>query len=685
MSILRRSVHAHRRHKQSWRPTLENLEVRLVPAVSLIAPAAAAGTPAIVEHPAFQRQLNELAYPGGMPTGQTGVWASSFSTSATSGYTPAQVRTAYGVNSIALPNIVANGAGQTIAIVDAYDDPSLVDNSAAGFANSDLARFDAQFGLLNPPTFVKLNEYGSPSNLPGTDPAGAGNPQGNWEVEEALDVEWAHAIAPGANIILIECNSDSSRDMYQGAITAAGLPGVSVVSMSWGASEFSGEQYFNGDFTTPHGHQGVTFVAATGDLGSPGEYPAYSPNVVAVGGTSLNLGANGSYKSETAWGDSGGGISAFEPEPAYQTSVQNTGCRTTPDVSFDANPNTGVVVYDSYNGTSTRPWEQIGGTSLAAPSFAGLVAIADQGRVAAGEGTLDGASQTLAAFYSLLQNDFNDITRGNNGGFTAGVGYDEVTGLGSPNAALLVSDLTSSGLAAKLVVTSEPPGNITAGSSFGLTVVVENSNGAIATSFEGDVTIALANNSGGSALAGNLTVLAQRGVANFSGLSLNHVGVGYTLAVSAGGSAYAVTTPINVTPTAATRLVVISQPPPRVGNNQSFGLTVAVEDAFGNLQDTYSGTVMLVRVGGRSASVLNGTLTVDVAGGVATFSNLSLNRIGAGYSLKAFSGNALAAAKTTSFNVIASEWTPGAKAARLVHFAAQLKPHAAARLKHWRR
>ena len=217
-------------------------------------------------------------------------------------------------------------------------------------------------------------------------------------MEEALDVEWAHAIAPGAAIVLVECSSASGLDMYQGAVTAAGLPGVSVVSMSWESGEFAGEKSFDADFTTPSGHQGVTFVASTGDGGSPGDYPAYSPNVVAVGGTSLYLNANDTYNSEAGWSGSGGGKSVYEAEPAYQDGVQSTGLRTTPDVSFDANPNTGVAVYDSYNGTSATPWEQIGGTSMAAPSWAGLLAIANQGRAQEGVATFSGSSQALLPF-----------------------------------------------------------------------------------------------------------------------------------------------------------------------------------------------------------------------------------------------------------------------------------------------
>ena len=680
MSIFRRSVRAHRQQfKRSLRPALENLEIRMAPAVSPIVLLAGAASPPIVEHPTFQRDFDSSAELGSSQSGRTGVWAQSFSESAPSGYSPAEVRAAYGIENINFPTVAANGTGQTIAIVDAYDDPSFVDSSAPGFSSSDLARFDQAFGLPNPPSFVKVNEYGSQTNLPGTDPAGAGNSQGNWEVEEALDVEWAHAVAPGANIILIECNSDSGADMYQGVITAANLPGVSVVSMSWGAGEFSGEQSFDSDFTTPTGHQGVTFVASTGDAGSPGDYPAYSPNVVAVGGTSLNLSANGSYQSEAGWNGSGGGTSTYETEPAYQAGVQNTGRRTVPDVSFDADPNTGVAVYDSYNGGRAFPWEQVGGTSLAAPSWAGLIAIADQGRVAAGEATLNGASQTLPALYSLSYGDFNDVISGSNGAFKAGAGYDQVTGLGSPKAQLLVPDLASSGLAANLVVTSEPISNVTAGSSFGLSVSVENLNGGIATSFDGSVTVALASNPGGSVLAGTLTVLAQQGVATLSGLTLNHAGAGYTLVVSAGGSTFTVTTPFNVTPAAPAQLVVITQPPRRVQNKQPFGLNVAVEDQYGNIETAYSGSVTVARASGPGKSKLGGTFTVLVSQGVATFSNLTLNQIGIGYSLKVTIRHGPNATKTNIFNVVPPTVSSALKETRTVRIAAHVKLHPAAR------
>ncbi len=276
------------------------------------------------------RQRSDLIQAGSTPITPDGGNGSP------TGYTPQQIRTAYGINDIQFGSIAGDGSGQTIAIVDAYDDPGLVNTSSSNYSTSDLAEFDLTFGLPDPPSFTKVNQFGSTTNLPGTDPAGPGNGNGNWEYEEAMDVEWAHAIAPGANIILVEADSNSFGDLYHAIATAANLPGVSTVSMSWGSPEFSGETQLDSYFETPSGHQGVTFVAASGDGGSPGIDPAYSPNVVAAGGTSLTLTSDGTYQSEIGWYGSGGGVSSYEPEPAYQDGVQSTGYRTIPDVSFDA-------------------------------------------------------------------------------------------------------------------------------------------------------------------------------------------------------------------------------------------------------------------------------------------------------------------------------------------------------------
>ncbi len=345
------------------------------------------------------------------------------------GMTPAQIRTAYGISSVGIGSIVGNGAGQTIAIIDAYDDPNIV---------SDLHQFDLQLGLNDPPSFKVLNETG------GTTPPTASGSTG-WSVEESLDVEWAHAIAPQANLILFEANSASDQDLISTAVnTARNTPGVAAVTMSFGGDEYSGDTALDSVFTTPSGHTGVTFLASTGDSGAPGGYPAFSPNVVAVGGTTLTINPSTyAWVSETGWTYSGGGKSAYEGEPSYQSGVQSSGWREIPDVSFDADPNSGVAVYDSYDFGSSSPWVQVGGTSVSSPCWAGLVAIGDQLRVAEGLTPMDGPTQTLPMLYSMKAGDFHDITVGNNG-YSAGPGYDMVTGIGSPVANNLLTDFVSS-------------------------------------------------------------------------------------------------------------------------------------------------------------------------------------------------------------------------------------------------
>jgi hypothetical protein len=353
-------------------------------------------------------------------------------TSAIFGYTPAQIRAAYRIDKISFGGVTGDGSGQTIAIIDAFDDPSFVNSTDANFLSSDLHKFDQQFGLPDPPSFKKVAQDGS-SNYP--------SPDAGWSAEIALDVEWAHAIAPKANILLVEANDNSYDNLVSKSVTfAKQQAGVSVVTMSFGGGEFSGETSMDGVFKTPSGHGGVTFLASTGDNGAPGGFPSWSANVIAVGGTSLYLN-NGSYSNESGWSGGGGGVSQYEAHPAFQNSVSSSGTRReTPDVSFDADPNTGVAIYDSY-GTSS-PWLEIGGTSLSSPCFAGIIAIANQGRARAGLSSLDSGSQTLPMLYALPASDFHDITTGNNG-YAAGAGYDMVTGRGSPVANLLVRDLVS--------------------------------------------------------------------------------------------------------------------------------------------------------------------------------------------------------------------------------------------------
>ena len=294
----------------------------------------------------------------------------------------------------------------------------------------------------------------------------------------------ANAIAPGAHIVLIEYGGPNEDINYLYAAIAEAdqlanpqnsaklhLPSpVSVVSISYGRKEDDQEATFDAPFfTTP----GVTYLADTGDEGAPGDYSAFSPDVVAVGGTSLYLNSDGSYQSETGWGASGGGESEDESQLPYQKGISittgNTPAstymptnRATPDVSLVADPRTGVQYYNSFVPPNTNApppisfWGTTGGTSLSVPCWAGLIAIVNQGRVESGKQPLTGNTQTLPALYQLPSSDFNDITTGNNAQYTdpniysttnlqipltAASGYDMVTGLGSPVANRLVPDL----------------------------------------------------------------------------------------------------------------------------------------------------------------------------------------------------------------------------------------------------
>jgi subtilase family serine protease len=352
-------------------------------------------------------------------------------------FSPAQVRQAYGFDRVTFANphggaVQGDGSGQTIAIVDAFDDPRIW---------RDLQTFDAKYGLPDPPSFIRATPLGKPPR------------NGLWSFEIALDVEWAHAIAPGANILLVEAPSNSAAGLFGALDFARKQPGVVAVSCSWSGPEFSGERIADRHFATPVGHiggsglpGGITFVVASGDDGAPPEWPAISPRALAVGGTSLTIDDAGNYGGEVGWSGSGGGKSRIERRPAYQDAVQDTGRRQNPDVAYNADPDTGVAVYDSVPSAFGAPgWWQMGGTSAAAPQWAALIAIADQGRALAGLGSLDGLTQTLPALYSLPGSDFHDITTGSNG-FDAGPGYDLVTGLGSPYADRLVPDLVKVGL-----------------------------------------------------------------------------------------------------------------------------------------------------------------------------------------------------------------------------------------------
>lgn len=600
---------------------------------------------AMIERLESRALLSAASVPSSLQAVPTIEAIHTLASSGPTGYSPAQLQKAYGFNLLSLTS-GSNGTGQTIAIVDAYDAPTI---------RGDLQAFDRAFGLPDPPSLTIMSQTGSTTRLPGTDPSS--NKQSNWEVEEALDVEWAHALAPGAKIVLVEANSASYSDLMTAVTTAANLPGVSVVSMSWGGGEFASETAYDSIFTTPSGHQGITFVASSGDGGQPGGFPAYSPNVLAVGGTKLTIGSSGNYVSESAWSLSGGGISTVEAQPSYQRGVvtQTTTKRAIPDVAFDADPNSGVAIYDSFSFGSSTPWATIGGTSLSAPAWAAVISIADQARAQNGLGMLDGRSQTLPMLYQLEQSNpgaFHDITTGNNG-FAARTGYDLVTGLGTPVVNVLVPAMagTSSGIS-KLAFT-QSPSTVVAGQTLStITVAIENAQGQVVTNDNSTVTLSINSGPGGFASGSRLTASAVNGIATFSNLALNVAG-SYTLAATDGSLISATSPTLTVSAAAASKLVfqqTISAG--TVDRVLSPAVTVAVEDQFGNVVSGNNSTVTISVASGPSGFTSSSTTAVNAANGIAVFNNLVLPTAGT-YVLSASDGT-LTRGSSNSFSITGS-------------------------------
>jgi hypothetical protein len=357
-----------------------------------------------------------------------------------SGLTPAQVTGAYGLNKIAFSTptgpVKGDGSGQTIALIEAYHDPTIA---------SDLETFSRTFGL--PPAQLNVaNQAGGVTNS-------------GWGLEESLDVEWAHAIAPGATLLVVEARSQSRDSLIRAVNSARNTPGVVAISMSWGFNEFAREAAYNSYFTAPAGQGGITFVAASGDSGPFGaEWPAVSPNVLAVGGTSLHIGPSGGYQFEAAWNDSSGGYGRFQGEPGYQRLVQASGKRSTPDVAFDGDPSTGVAVYQTSLGTGQGSWVTVGGTSLGTPAWAAIIAIVDQGRNLSGQGSLNGPTQALPALYRLPAADFHVIAPlPRFGRAIAGGSANTSTGRGTPVGPSLIADLVASQVNAPLSISQARP------------------------------------------------------------------------------------------------------------------------------------------------------------------------------------------------------------------------------------
>jgi subtilase family serine protease len=326
------------------------------------------------------------------------------------GYGPSQLQSAYSLTAAS----AANGAGRTIAIVDAFDDPT---------AAADLATYRSSAGLPVVPSFRKINQNGATSPLPSAPPA-----SDDWTLEESLDLDMASAICPLCNIVLVEANNDSGTGLDVAENAAASVAGY--ISNSWGGGESSSDLTLD---SSDFNHPGDVITASAGDSDYGVIYPATSPNVVAVGGTRLSTSTNSRGWTESVWNTSAGsegtgsGCSTVEPRPSWQTALGLSGCsrRIDNDVAADADPATGVAVYDTSNGNGG--WNEVGGTSASSPMLAAMYALAgNPGTTPAND------------IYTHTANFF-DVTTGNDGSCspaylcTAETGYDGPTGIGTPN------------------------------------------------------------------------------------------------------------------------------------------------------------------------------------------------------------------------------------------------------------
>lgn len=335
------------------------------------------------------------------PSGGRVVMGKSTGNATPSGYGPSDIQSAY-----ALPSSTA-GSGQTVAIVDAYDDPN---------AASDLSTYRAQYGLPACTTstgcFRKVNQTGGTK---------APRANGGWAQEESLDLDMVSAVCPNCHIILVEASSATNSNLQTAENTAISM-GANVVSNSYGGSE-------SGATNSAYDHPGHIITASAGDSGTGASQPCSYATVVCIGGTSLNHASNTRGWSETAWSGSGSGCSAKVAKPSWQT---DSGCtmRSEADVSAVADPNTGVAVYDSYSYQRHSGWMVFGGTSVSSPLVGSVYALAGN------ESSLTYAQSIWAAGGS---SSLNDVTSGSNGTCTisyicnAGAGYDGPTGWGTPN------------------------------------------------------------------------------------------------------------------------------------------------------------------------------------------------------------------------------------------------------------
>lgn len=564
-------------------------------------------------------------------------------------FTPAQIRAAYGMT--ALPAVGASltaaqsaalGAGQTIYLIDAYHDAT---------ALTDLNAFSAKFGLptcTNAPlavtatalpaapskcTFTQVNSTLT-NKMTATVPAY----NATWAPESKLDVQWAHAIAPLARIVLIEM-PDALSSSILGATLLAKLLGPGVVSMSFGSVEAgwasSYDFYFAGT--------GMTFIASAGDAGSQVLWPAVSPSVLAVGGTGMNW--SGTTRTEVAWSSGGGGLSTKVAVPAYQSGVKSSSgvalpTRAVPDVAFNANPSTGQYVAITAPGSSTTSWSAYAGTSIAAPQWAGIVAVANAVRVANAKAVLGDFHtllyKSIAAVPGTYAASMGDIVEGSNGTCAtcaAGIGFDMTTGWGTPNSTQLLQALTG----------------VTTTTTTATTTAVPTVPGG---SYAGTAGKALSQSLGITAPAGTTTSYALSGAP--SGTAVNASGVLTWAAPVAGSYSFTAiaTTAAGKSAQATYALKVIP------GTNPAFTTSGVYAGTAGT---TFSGTL-------QASNPNTGTLSYSISGGpaglaVTTGGSLTWANAKAGtytFTAKVADSYGYSSTQTATLTVAAAATTPSA-------------------------
>jgi subtilase family serine protease len=608
--------------------------------------------------------------------------------SVVSTYSPAQIRAAYGLSALPVTGATLTaaqaaqlGAGQTIYIVNAKHNPNVA---------AELTAFNQKFGLPTCSTQAIATTAtlplpvapvsGCQLSIVYNTAAGAMTSvvpayDAGWATEISLDVQWAHATAPLARIILIEA-ADASLNNLLGGIKLANAMGAGVVSMSFGALEGSWTSSVDSVFSAGN----MTYLAATGDTGAAVSWPAVSTKVLAVGGTSLTYSGTGT-RSESVWSGTGGGISLYTLKPTYQTNavpgIGSFSGRAVADVSFNADPATGQYVAVMTPGSAAVSWISAGGTSLATPQWAGLIAIANSARALSAKAALGSPHAVLygqiAAVPGTYASTFADITKGLNGTCAvclSAIGYDTPSGLGTPNVSSLVSTLSGvvAPASAPVVTSASISGQVGTALTFTAAVTAPNAVTYALTGAPAGMSISSAGVvSWATPVAGtyNVTVTAKDSKTGLSGSGLYTVVIAaqtppMVLASTVSGKpgvalsfTVSVTTanPVTYTLTGAPSGMsiastgVVSWASPVLG---TYSVTVTAKDSKTGLSGQGVYTVKIATVGpvitaapvvGAAGKALSGTIGISDPGATSLSISISGAPLGMGFSVSGMNVN----------------------------------------------